>query len=63
MKVVVDVERCQGHAQCEFTAPEVFRLNDEARVEVLTENPSEELRGKVGSAVIRCPAEAIRILG
>lgn len=61
MRVVVDLDRCQGHAQCEVAAPEVFKVNDDALVEVLQEQPEEALRGKVEEAVWLCPTNAIRI--
>ena len=61
MKVVVDLDLCQGHAQCEDAAPEVFRVNDDALVDVLIEQPDESLRSKVEVAARRCPTECIRI--
>lgn len=61
MKVVVDLDLCQGHAQCEDAAPEVFRVNDDALVDVLIEQPGESLRSKVETAARRCPTECIRI--
>ena len=29
MRVVVDLTRCQGYAQCVFLAPDVFQLHGE----------------------------------
>lgn len=61
MKITVDLDLCQGHAQCEDVAPEVFRLNDEGLVELITDSPGEELRAKVEEAVLLCPVDAIVI--
>ncbi|MEU7058054.1 ferredoxin [Streptomyces sp. NPDC046197] len=58
MRLVVDLNRCQGYAQCAFLAPEVFSMHGE---ESLVYNPraEEEHREKVGRAVVACPVRAI----
>lgn len=61
MKVVIDRNRCESNAYCERYAPEVFKVNDDDELEVLQENPPEDLRGKVEEAVERCPKAAISI--
>jgi ferredoxin len=61
VKVVVDVDLCSGHAQCESAAPEVFRVNDDAIVELLIEFPDESLRPKVQDAAQLCPERVITI--
>lgn len=61
MRVSVDRGLCQGHAQCEDAAPEVFEVGEDAVVRLRTEDPPEELRAGVENAVRWCPVEAIRI--
>jgi ferredoxin len=61
MRVIVDVDRCLGHAQCEIAAPEVFRVSDEGTVELLQETPADTLADKVKDAVARCPERAITV--
>lgn len=61
MKVTVNRALCQGHAQCEDAAAEVFEVGDDALVRLRMENPPEELRPAVQDAVRWCPVEAIRI--
>ena len=61
MRVVVDLDECLGHGQCEDAAPEVFRMNDQGLVDVLIEEPNESLWSKIEEAVRRCPAEAIKL--
>ena len=62
MKVVVDIDLCQGHGVCKEEAPEVFAVDeDENRVVLLQERPGEELREKVKLAVKYCPTRALRI--
>ena len=61
MRVVVDFDACQCHAVCTAAAPEIFQINDEGLLDVLVENPGEELRSKVEQAVAVCPTQAITI--
>src|SRR4051812_6582073 len=60
MRIVVDLNRCQGYAQCVFLAPELFRLGGE---EALTyePNPDDARRLHVERAVAACPVQAIVI--
>ena len=61
MRVVVNLDLCQGHAQCEDVLPEVFSIGPDGKVVLLDEQPSEELRHKVEEAVRLCPVDAILI--
>ncbi|GAB4061012.1 ferredoxin [Catellatospora paridis] len=60
MRIVVDLNRCQGYAQCVFLAHEVFRLSGE---ETLTydPNPDDARRLQVERAAAACPVQAILI--
>jgi len=59
VRVIVDPERCEGHAHCVELAPEVFALDDEGQSRVILEHPGEELRAGVEHAARRCPRQAI----
>jgi len=62
MKVIVDLDACQGYACCMMEAPEVFDLNEDAgKVILQQEQPAEELRAKTEAAVRSCPAKALRL--
>ena len=63
MKVLIDWDLCQGHANCTGDAPEVFHIDDDGKLQVLIEEPPEDLRPKLLLAVQYCPAGAIRIQG
>ncbi|MFJ5533455.1 ferredoxin [Streptomyces sp. NPDC093261] len=60
MRIVVDLNRCQGYAQCVFLAHEVFRLSG---AETLTyePNPDDAQRLQVERAAAACPVQAIMI--
>ena len=58
MRIVVDLNRCLGYAQCVPLAPEVLKLNGE---EALTydPNPDDSQRVRVLRAAASCPVQAI----
>ena len=60
MRLVVDLNRCQGYAQCAFLAPDVFAMHGE---ESLLYDPqaAEERRDEVERAVAACPVQAILV--
>ena len=66
VRVVVDLDLCQGHAVCQGEAPEIFRVVDQpggyAHVEVILERPPEELRGQAKAAERYCPNRVITIV-
>ena len=66
MKVIVDLELCQGHSVCLGECPEVFNVveTDDGypQVVVLEESPAEELRSKVMAAARYCPNHVITVV-
>src|SRR5438876_10557920 len=60
LQVAVDLNRCQGYAQCCFLAPEVFELHGQ---EALWFDPAPEpaQRDRVRAAAAACPVQAISI--
>ncbi|WP_132992171.1 ferredoxin [Gordonia zhaorongruii] len=61
MRVVVDLDLCQGHGMCELEAPDVFEAGRD-RVEVLDEHPDESHRAECEAAVRYCPTQALKII-
>lgn len=62
MRVVADLDLCQGHQMCQGEAPDVFGFDAAAdRVTVLQEHPDESLQRDVTAAVQYCPAMALAI--
>ncbi len=62
MRIVVDLDLCQGHAMCELEAPDVFAVPKNGTVEILDSSPPDELRRDVESAVRFCPTQALSII-
>ena len=66
MKIVVDLDLCQGHGVCQEEAPEIFRVREVAgaydRVELIRASPDEGLRDKAEAAARYCPNRVISIL-
>ena len=63
MKVEVDFDLCESNAICMGIAPTVFEVRDDDCLDILDENPSEELRPKLEEAVQSCPRAAIKLVG
>src|SRR5689334_10701532 len=62
MRVIADLDLCQGHQMCQGEAPEVFGFDEAAdRVTLLEEHPDEVLRPQVLAAVRYCPAMALAL--
>jgi ferredoxin len=58
MRIVVDLNKCLGYAQCVPLAPDVLRLlGDEALA--YDPNPDESQRQRVARAAAACPVQAI----
>jgi ferredoxin len=60
MRIVVDLNRCQGYAQCVPLAPKVLRLNGEEAL-FYDPNPDDSQRQQVLRAVASCPVRAIMV--
>ncbi|WP_030922984.1 ferredoxin [Streptosporangium amethystogenes] len=65
MRVVLDPDLCQGHAECEFAAPEVFSVPRRGVVEIqrgaLPDSLPDTLLDAVREAVRNCPTRALRL--
>ncbi|MFJ4844412.1 MULTISPECIES: ferredoxin [unclassified Streptomyces] len=60
MKVVVDLSRCTGYAQCAFLAPEAFRMHGEEAL-MYDPHPDDASRDQVLRAAAACPVQAILV--
>jgi ferredoxin len=61
MRVRVDLDLCQGYANCVGVAPDVFDLADNGQVLLVEENPLADRADAVQQAVRLCPVQAIAV--
>lgn len=61
MRIIVDRELCESNGLCVAACPDVFELDDDDRLLILIERPSESLRAAVEQAVALCPRQALRV--
>jgi len=60
MKVIVDLNVCQGHGECSRIAPDLFQLGTDLSL-TWVEFPEEERRSDIVEATSACPTQAISI--
>jgi ferredoxin len=62
VKIIADLEACQGYANCVIEAPDVFDIDESsAKVVVLQATPTPDLMDDVRRAVAACPVKALTI--
>lgn len=59
MRVVVDLDRCEGNAFCVNIAPAVFELNDDEYAVVIADPVPVEQEALVEQAIAACPRAAL----
>jgi ferredoxin len=60
MRVVADLDLCQGHAMCELEAPDVFSVPKGGKVRILDPEPPDG--PEVEAAVRFCPTQSLQII-
>jgi NADPH-dependent 2,4-dienoyl-CoA reductase/sulfur reductase-like enzyme/ferredoxin len=60
MRLVVDLTKCQGYAQCAFLAPEVFTMHGDEALEY-DPDPDDGQRTRILRAAASCPVQAIQL--
>ncbi|WNM31930.1 ferredoxin [Streptomyces sp. Li-HN-5-11] len=61
MKVVIDEDRCRGHAVCCTICPEVFDLNDDGYAVADTADLPPRFEQAARTAATSCPERAITL--
>ena len=61
ISINVDMDKCQHYGQCVFEAPDVFKLNDDDKLEFVA-TAYDSRRSDIESAVDVCPMQAISIV-
>ena len=63
MRVIVDLDKCQGHGRCYGVAPTVFDADDEGYAVLLVDGPlSPEQVAAATLAADNCPEYAIEVV-
>jgi ferredoxin len=62
MRIVVDRDLCEGHAQCCGAAPDVFKLDDDYAMYLAIEDVDDAQRRGVLTAVENCPRQALSVI-
>jgi ferredoxin len=62
MKIVADLSRCQGYANCLAAAPDVYDLADNGLVVVKIEEPGPEQEEAARQGAGLCPVQALTIV-
>jgi ferredoxin len=62
LRIVVDRDRCTGLGMCEAEAPDVFEVQDDGTLALLTEHPSAAQREEAEAACLACPTEALSLV-
>ncbi len=62
MKVKADYDLCESNALCEAFAPDVFQLDDDDNLQLLTEEVTPANEGAIRQAVSACPKAALMIV-
>jgi len=62
MKVKADFDKCQSNAMCTAYAPDVFELDDNDFLVILTNEVTPENESAIRQAVDGCPTQALSIV-
>ncbi|MBF6070323.1 ferredoxin [Nocardia farcinica] len=62
MKVSVDLDQCEANGICIGFAPDVFELDDDDQLHILTDEVPADRRAEVEDAVAQCPKAALKLL-
>ncbi|MBF6360958.1 ferredoxin [Nocardia farcinica] len=62
MKVSVDLDQCEANGICVGFAPDVFELDDNDQLHILTDEVPADRRAEVEDAVAQCPKAALKLL-
>jgi ferredoxin len=62
MRIEVDLDLCQGHANCELEAPGIFTVPKKGKVVIPDPEQPESERAVVSAAILYCPTQALRLV-
>lgn len=59
IRITIDSDRCQGHAQCWTYAPDLFALDELGFAHPLNDEVPDDEAQRIDHAVAGCPERAI----
>lgn len=62
MKILVDAEKCSGHARCAATVPELFDLNASGYIGFTEKEIPAGLEARAKRGANACPERIIKIV-
>lgn len=62
MRVIADLERCQGYVCCVMEAGDFFDIDDDGKVVVLVSEPETGQLPLIESAIRQCPVAALALV-
>ena len=62
MKILVNAERCQGHARCLAEGPELYVLDDQGYNSTNIDDVPPELQAQARHGALACPEQAITVI-
>ncbi|MGY1948828.1 ferredoxin [Nocardia asiatica] len=62
MRVLADLDLCQGHAVCQDEAPEAFHVPKRGKVEIRDAAADSRTQADVRRAVRYCPTQALSLV-
>ena len=62
MKVKVDYDLCESNALCEGFAPDIFEIDDDDNLNLLSDEVTPENEKRIRQAVASCPKAALSIV-
>lgn len=62
LKVIADLEICEGYGRCVLAAPELFTLNEDGDKVVVRQDTvtGDDLETKARNAIGQCPISTLR---
>ena len=61
MKIIVDRDRCQGHARCLAEGPDIYVLDDLGYNSTNNDDVPADLAGQARRGALACPEQAITV--
>ncbi|EME22621.1 ferredoxin [Rhodococcus triatomae] len=62
MRIIADLDRCEGHGLCEEVAPDMYELDENAMVVIVHPDVPESLERPAEAGARVCPVAALKVM-